>query len=205
MSHPIISAIEDRQTINLFDPSHDISEEQISDLVRLATKAPTSFNLQNWRFIAVRSPEAKARLRAVGWDQPKITDAAVTFIVCGQLADHEHTPERLAPAVEAGIMPGEVANGWQGAAKNLYFEQPQRSRDEAVRSATFGANTLMFAAHALGMGAGPMSGFDPDGVAREFDLAENEIPVMLLAIGFAAEGNWSQKPRRPLSQVLQIV
>ncbi len=205
MTHPIISAIEQRQTINLFDPTRGISDEQINDLVRLATKAPTSFNLQNWRFIAARTPEAKARLRKVGWDQPKITDAAVTFIVCGQVADHESTPERLAPAVESGIMPEDVAAGWQGAAKNLYFEQPQRARDEAVRSATFGANTLMFAAHAMGLGSSPMSGFEPEAVHREFELAADEIPVMLLAIGYATPANWPQKPRRPLSQVLTLV
>lgn len=205
MTHPIISAIEERQTINLFDPAHTLSDEEITELVRLATKAPSSFNLQNWRFIAVRTPEAKARLRAVGWDQPKITDAAVTFTVCGVIADHETTPARLAPAVEAGVMPSEVATGWEGAAKNLYFEQPQRARDEAIRSATFGASTLIFAAHAMGLGAGPMIGFDPEGIRKEFGLAENEAPAMLLAVGRATPENWVQKPRRPLSQVLQLV
>ncbi|MEU3623025.1 nitroreductase family protein [Amycolatopsis coloradensis] len=205
MNHPIVSAIETRQTINLFDPDRGISDEQIHDLVRLATMAPSSFNLQNWRFIAARTPEAKARLRKVGWDQPKITDAAVTFIVCGQLADHERTPERLAPAVESGIMPENVAAGWQGAAKSLYFEQPQRARDEAVRSATFGAGALIFAAHAMGLGSAPMIGFEPEGVAREFELAADEIPVMLLSVGFATPENWPQKPRRPLTQVLQLV
>ncbi len=46
-----------------------------------------AFHLQNWRFIAVRTPEAKARLRPIAWDQPAITDAAVTFIIIGRLAD----------------------------------------------------------------------------------------------------------------------
>ena len=58
MTHPIVDAIEERRTTVLFDPSRSISDEQITELVRLATKAPTSFNLQNWRFIAVRTPEA---------------------------------------------------------------------------------------------------------------------------------------------------
>jgi hypothetical protein len=52
--------------------------------------------------IAVRSPEAKARLRPIAWDQPPITDAAITFIVCGQLADSSVIPQRLAPLAEAG-------------------------------------------------------------------------------------------------------
>ena len=141
MSHPnpILQAIEERRTTNLFDPARGISDERIEELVRLATTAPTSFNLQNWRFVAVRTPEQKARLRALAWDQAKVSEAAVTFIVCGQLADHRTLPDRLAGAVEAGFMPAEMVPGWEGAAKSLYFEQPQRQRDEAVRSATFGA------------------------------------------------------------------
>ncbi|MDH1265199.1 nitroreductase family protein [Pseudomonas sp. GD03944] len=205
MSNPIISAIEARRTINLFDAARGIDEQQIHELVRLATLAPTAFNLQNWRFIAVRTPEAKARLRAVAWDQAKVTEAAVTFIVCGQLADHRQLAERLAPSVEAGFMPPAMVPGWEGAAKGLYFEQPQRQRDEAVRTATFGAGTLIQAAQALGLGSSPMIGFDAEAVSHGFGLADDEIPVMLVAVGYAAPENWPQKPRRPLGQVLSVL
>lgn len=205
MTHPIIAAIEERRTTVLFDPSRDISDEQISELVRLATKAPTSFNLQNWRFIAVRTSEAKARLRAVAWDQAKITESSVTFIICGQMADEHTLPDRLAPAVEVGIMPPQMIEGWEAGAGRLYSEQPWRQRDEAVRSATFGATTLIFAAHAMGLGSGPMIGFDPEAVASEFGLAPDEIPVMLVSVGYGTTENWPQKPRRPLSQVLNFI
>lgn len=204
MTHPIIQAIEERRTTNLFDPSRSLGDEQIRELVRLATTAPTSFNLQNWRFIAVRTSEAKARLRSLAWNQAKVTDAAVTFIVCGQFASHEVTAARLAPSVERGIMPAEMVPAWEGAAKKLYFEQPQRQRDEAVRSATFGAGTLIQAAHAMGLGSSPMIGFEADAVASEFGLAADEVPVLLLAVGHAAPGNWPQKPRRPLADVLSL-
>ena len=84
MTNDIIKSIMSRTTTNLYDPSITLSDEQIYELVKIATTAPTSFNFQNWRFIAVRTAEAKARLRKIAWDQPKITDAAVTFIICGQ-------------------------------------------------------------------------------------------------------------------------
>lgn len=205
MTHPIITAIEERRTTVLFDPGREIDEVEIRDLVRLATRAPTSFNLQNWRFIAVRSLEAKARLRAVAWDQAKITEASVTFIICGRMPDEHTLPDRLAPAVEAGIMPAQVIDGWVAGAGSLHSGQPWRQRDEAVRTATFGAMTLILAAHAKGLGAGPMIGFDPEAVAREFGLASDEIPVLLLAVGYGTPDNWPQKPRRPLNEVLSFV
>ena len=77
MTNAVLDAIENRRTTNIYDSSRNISDEQISELVRLATRAPTAFHLQNWRFIAVRTPEAKARLRKLAFDQPKVTEAAV--------------------------------------------------------------------------------------------------------------------------------
>ncbi len=205
MDNSVVAAIEDRRTTVLFDTSRDISDEQVSELVRLATRAPTAFNLQNWRFIAVRTPDAKARLRAVAWDQVKITDAPVTFIIAGQLADENTLPARLKPAVDAGIMPAQMVQGWVGGAASLYAGQPWRQRDEAVRSASFAAATMFYAAHGMGLGCGPMIGFDPDGVSREFGLASDEIPVVLVSVGFGTPANWPQKPRRPVSYVLTVV
>lgn len=205
MDHASTWIIDERRTTNLFDATRTLQDDQIRDLVTLATTAPTSFNLQNWRFIAVRTPEDKARLRKISWDQAKITDAAVTFIVVGQLADYTTIPSRLAPLVSDGVMPAPMVAGWEGAAKSLYHEQPQRQRDEAVRSATFGAGTLIYAAQAAGLGSAPMIGFDAEAVAGEFKLAADEIPVMLLAVGYAAPENWPRKPRRPLQEVLQFV
>src|SRR5205807_3608479 len=86
MNTSVIEAIERQKTTNLYDASKSIPDDEIRELVRLATFSPTAFHLQNWRFIAVRSPEAKARLRAVAADQPKVTEAAVTFIMVGELA-----------------------------------------------------------------------------------------------------------------------
>lgn len=205
MKDPIISAIEARRTVNLFDTSRGIEPGQIAELIRLATTAPTSFNLQNWRFIAAHTPEAKSRLRKLAWDQAKVTEAAVTFIVCGQLADYTTIAERLAPTVAAGVMPEQMVAGWEGAAKSLYHEQPQRQRDEAIRTATFGAGTLIFAAHAMGLGSSPMIGFDAEAVAAEFGLANDEIAVMLVAVGEPLPENWPQKPRRPLAEVLSVI
>lgn len=65
MQHEILNLIETRFSANLFDVSQDISDQEIETMVGYAIRAPTAYNLQNWRFVAVQSPGAKARLRAV--------------------------------------------------------------------------------------------------------------------------------------------
>src|SRR5689334_15974282 len=205
MTNAVIECILSRTAAKYYDPTATLSDEQIRELVRIGTTAPTSFHLQNWRFIAVRSREAKARLRPIAWDQPATTEAAVTFIVCGQLVETSVIPERLAPLVAAGVMPASMVPDWEIPARDLYMAFPQRRRDEAVRSATFGAAAMIYAARSLGLGSTPMIGFDADAVHREFGLAADEVPVMLLSIGAERPGNWPQKPRRPVADVLDLV
>ena len=204
MTNSTIALIEQRISANQFDASHTLPDAQIEELTRLATRAPSAYNLQNWRFIAVRTAQAKARLQRLAYGQAKVGEAAVTFIVCGVLPDHATIPGRLSPFVEAGFMPAAAVAGWQDGARAQYAD-PQTARDEAVRSASLGAATLIYAAEALALATGPMIGFDAEGVTREFGLQPNEVPVMLVTVGRPASGNWPQKPRRPLAEVLEIL
>ncbi|WP_027921767.1 nitroreductase family protein [Pseudomonas sp. URMO17WK12:I12] len=201
----IIECIVSRRSSKFYDPTAVLSDDQIRELVRIGTTAPTSFNLQNWRFIALRTPEAKARLSPIAWNQPAIREAAVTFIVIGKLADASTLPLRLASVVEAGIMPACMVPESERRARSLYDDQPQRQRDEAMRSATFGAAAMIYAAHSFGLGSTPMIGFDAEAVHQEFGLGKNEVPVMLLTVGPERVGNWPQKPRMLVTDVLDLI
>ena len=205
MTNAVIECILNRSAAKYYDPAATLSDDQIRELVRIGTSAPTSFHMQNWRFIAVRTAAAKAKLSPIAWSQPAITDAAVTFIIIGQLADASVIPERLAPLVAAGVMPAAMVPEWENPARNLYQDYPQRQRDEAVRTGTFGAAAMIYAARSLGMGSTPMIGFDAEAVHGEFGLAANEVPVMLLSVGPERPGNWAQKPRVPVADVLDLV
>ena len=205
MTNPVIESMLARSTTSQYDPTFTMTDEQIRELVRIATTAPTSFHLQNWRFIAVRTPEAKARLRPIAWDQPKITAAAVVFIICGQLPDYRLTAERLAPVVEAGIMPPEMVADYEGAARRLYGDRPPCQRDEAIRSGAIAATAMMYAANAWGLGSTPMIAFDPEPLIAEFGLYEDEVPVMMVAVGAKLPTNWPRKPRRAVDDILELV
>lgn len=202
-SHTVASAIETRVSTHLFDASHVLDEAQIAELVRLATLAPTAYHLQNWRFIAVRTTAAKAQLHALAWRQQKVLDAAVTYIVCGTLQAHTRLAERLAPVVRAGVFGQAVGDAWVAQASAAHASDAQLQRDEAVRSASLAAMTLMLAAEGMGLASAPMGGFDAAGVAGAFGLQADELPVMLVAVGRAAEAA-APKPRRPVAEVLAL-
>ena len=64
--------IESRISANYFDPTAPVSDQQVAELARLATLAPSAFNVQNWQFIAVRSLEAREKLRELSFGQPQL-------------------------------------------------------------------------------------------------------------------------------------
>ena len=202
MSSTINQLIETRVSTTRYDPSRTLSDSEIAELVRLATCAPTAYHFQNWKFIAVRTANAKARLKVAAYGQQQVMDASVTFIICGTLAAHERLAQVLKPAVEAGILDNAILANWVAAATEAHQNNAQLQRDEALRSASLAAMTLMLAARGMGLSTGAMGGFDPVVVCSEFGLNATDIPVMLVTAGYPAQGNWPQKPRRPLAEVM---
>lgn len=198
-----LTTLKQRLSANHFDPSRKLSEAEIKELIGYATEAPSSFNIQHWRFVAVTDQAAKERLKAVAYGQPKVSDAAVTFIILGDLRGHEKMREIYQPMLDAGAVTSEQVDGWVGMAAGMYANA-QNARDEAVRSASLAAMALMTAAEAKGLVSGPMIGFDPTGVKREFGIADRYVPVMLLSVGYAAPGNWPRKPRLATDEVLRF-
>ncbi|MBO0719385.1 MAG: nitroreductase family protein [Blastocatellia bacterium] len=197
-----LQLLKGRISTNLFDTTRSLSEAEIKELVSYATESPSSYNIQHWRFVAVTKPEDKKRLKAVAYNQQKIEDASVTFIVLGDLRGYEKLGEILERSVESGIVDQTTAKTWADSATYVYANNERFARDEAIRSGALAGMTLMIAAQAKGLASGPMIGFDPEGVKREFGISDRYLPVMLITVGYPAPGNKPRKPRLRVDEVL---
>ncbi|MES2683159.1 MAG: nitroreductase family protein [Pseudomonadota bacterium] len=205
MSTNTLDSIKHRVSANAFDPSKPLSKAEIEELVSYALEAPSSFDIQHTRFIAVVDQAQKEKLKALSWNQAKVADAAVTFIILGDTLGHEKLPDLLARAVKAGVFEQGVADYLVNGAAGFYsnYGNTQLVRDEVIRSASFAAMNLMLAADAKGLVSGPMIGFDSAGVQKAFNIPERYVPVMTLAVGYAKEaGNWPRKPRLTVAETL---
>jgi nitroreductase len=198
---PVLHLIRERVSTERFDPERDLSEEQIRELIDDATCAPSSFNIQHWRFVVVRRPADKERLKAVAYGQSVVTEAAVTFIVLGDTRGEEKLPEIMQVAVERGGMPQRKADAWVRMARKIYADE-RIARDEAIRSGSLAAMVMMLSAAARGWTTCALSGFDPEQVRREFDIDERYEPVMLLCAGYPAGPDARPKPRLSVDDVL---
>ena len=200
-SNPIREVLRGRLSAERFEPGGTISDDELRELIADAVLAPSSFNIQHWRFVAVRDPEDKKRLRAAAYDQAVVEDAAVTLIVLGDVRGHEKLAEILDDCVEQGAMTASTASRWVEMSNAIYVN-PEMARDEAIRSAALASLVLMLSAASRGLASAPLVGFDPDVVRREFEIPEHCLPVLLLAIGRPAAEPPRRKVRIEVDRVL---
>src|SRR2546423_11866934 len=128
-----LAVIRERTSVNHFDPDRQISESEIREIVADANEAPSSYNIQHWRFVAVTDPEKKKQLQAAAYNQVKVGHASATIIVLGDLRAHEKLEKIYAPLVHEGVMNKEQVNGIVQQATATYGSNPQFARDEAIR------------------------------------------------------------------------
>ena len=192
-----LEAIETRRSVKHFDPAHRMTAEEIARLIALAKLAPTSFNMQNYRFVIVSDPELRREIRAVAWDQAQVTDASLLVILCADLTAHANDPQRY-----WAHAPQEVQDILVPALPPFYEGKPTLIRDEAMRSTGFAGMTLMLAARGMGYDSCPMIGFDAEAVAKLIRLPDDHALSFILAIGKQAKPVWPRGERLPDSEVV---
>jgi nitroreductase len=197
----MLETIKSRVSASEFDRSRALSPDEIRALVEYSTYAPSSFNIQHWRFVAVTQSEEKERLRHLAYGQRIVADAAVSFIVLGNLEAHQVLGQVLERSVQRGILDPKTASRWVDFANRIYVD-PQSARDEAIRSASLAAMILMLAAEAYGLASRAISGFDGSRVMEEFEIPRHCVPVMLIAVGYPVMAVGVQKKRLDVDEVL---
>lgn len=182
----VLDAIKERRSINFFDTGKEIPDAVIEDLVGTANLSPSSFNLQPWRVIAVRDPEKKKALRKCAFDQPKAEEASVMLILVADPASIEDNMGKVLDGwLELGYIKPEMRETYGGMIRDLYGTADSLKRKLfAVKNTSLFAMTLMLAAKGLGMETHAMDGIDEDCIKREFNIPEDKIIPMLIAVGY---------------------
>jgi len=192
-----LTAIQQRRAVKHYDPDHQMSESEIQTLMEHVLLSPTSFNIQNWRFVIVDDPELRQQIRAASWNQAQVTDASLLVLLCGNLNAWQQQPERYwqnAPeAVRQQLVPMII---------QFYEGSEALQRDEAMRSCGIAAQTLMLAAKAMGYDTCPMIGFDPQAVAAIIQLPADHLIGMMITVGKAVQPARERGGQLPLSEVV---
>lgn len=169
-----------------------IDDASLIALYDLLKWGPTAANGCPARFVFVRSPEGKARLKpalAPG-NVEKTMAAPVTVIVGRDIEFYEKLPK---------LFPHTDARSW--FAGNAAAIEETSLRDSALQGAY-----LILAARALGLDCGPMAGFDKAKVDAEFFAGTTIKSVFLVNLGQGDPTKlFPRNPRLSFDEACQIV
>ncbi|MBN8252889.1 nitroreductase family protein [Priestia flexa] len=197
--------LKERRSIKRYDPTVKISREEMEEILTVATTAPSSVNMQPWRFLVIESDEAKAQLAELAkFNSTQVETSAAVIAVFGDVQNVEYFDEIYDKAVEVGYMPQEVKDNIKQAFSS-YFEtiSNEDMKDVVLIDGGLVSMQIMLAARAYGYDTNPIGGYEKEKVTEVFGMdKERHVPVMLISIGKAVdEGHPSV--RLPINRVAE--
>ena len=193
-----IEAIYKRRSIKQFDPNHPLTKEEEKQLFEAMVQAPTSFNIQHWRFVVLRDPDLRQKIRTeFGNDQAQMTDASLLILFTADTKAWAKSPERYWANAPKEV--AELLVGWMGP---FHEGREWLQRDEAQRSIGMAMQTLMLAAQSLGYDSCPMIGFDVEAVSDLVGLPEDHVMGPMVAVGKGTKSPWPKPGQLPLTELV---
>jgi nitroreductase len=187
---PLSEAIRERRATPHFDGT-PIPDEDLKKILQAGMEAPSGYNLQPWRFVVVRDPEQRKRLREAAMGQPKVEEASAVIVACGDTEGWKSgdLDEMLRLGNERGYSPAgnesarKSVNGLLGGGGGTSAGIEGDIRIWVNRHVMIAFTTLMWMAEVLGYDTAPMEGFFEDRVREVLGIPGRVKVVALLAIG----------------------
>lgn len=169
-----------------------VDDETLRALYDILKFGPTSANCSPARFVFIRTPEAREKLKPAlnPGNIDKTMSAPITVIVAHDPLFYENLPK---------LFPHADARAW-------FSGNPDLAEETAMRNGTLQGGYLIMAARALGLDVGPMSGFDKDKVDRAFLADHGWKSNFLINLGYGvAEDLFPRSPRLAFEEACSLV
>jgi nitroreductase len=191
--------------------STSIPNADLQKILAAGLEAPSGYNLQPWRFVVVRDPEQRKRLRRAAMGQAKVEEAPVVIVACGDTegwrsgdleemlnlatiygygGPTEHESARRNIINFLGGVPGAI--GGIGPDLAVWVN----------RQVMIALTTMMWMAEVLGFDTAPMEAFREDEVKQLLRIPGSLRVVSLLAIGYRQGTDKAYAGRFPMSRLI---
>jgi nitroreductase/dihydropteridine reductase len=205
----IISALEKRYAVKVFDPSKKVDEKDLKTILESGRLSPSSFGFEPWKFLVVADPELRKKMRAAGYDQTKITDALHLIVVAYRTDADALASELVARTAAAqGKKKEDMADFEKRAAGAIGSKQGDARMSWLKSQAYIPLGVMIETAALLGVDTCPMEGFDPEQINAILNLKEKNLSVAaLLAVGYRGNDPYAALPkvRRPYDEVVETI
>ncbi len=176
-------AADHRRSVRQYELTR-IPEANLRELLRLAGRAPSAYNVQPWRFIVVEDEALKAKLSEAAYGQQQIVRAPATIVMYSDMVSAlERMPEASHPDLPQDKRDEGVANF-----RASFASQSDDEREIwGAAQSNIALGYLLLLAEAKGFATSPMLGFDAEKVKALLGLPAHVRLPALVAIGYSAE------------------
>jgi nitroreductase len=197
-------AIEQRRAARSFRPD-PIPAAILEEILRLAVRAPSGYNLQPWRFVVLQDQQNKEKLQACAFNQRQIGEAPVVLICCGDrtVSQSDYIESIIQLAVDQNAMTDQYAEVMRSQIPALFENKPSFESIEAWtnRHTMLAVAHLILAAKAYGVDSCPMEGFVATQVKEAFQIPDSVDVCCIVCLGYANEPFKKYGGRLPVQQV----
>ncbi|OIN67619.1 nitroreductase family protein [Exiguobacterium sp. KRL4] len=195
--------VKGRRSIRNYDTNVKISKEEMTQILEEATLAPSSVNMQPWRFLVIDSAEGKATLAPLAkFNQVQVESSSAVIAVFGDMNAIDQLENIYDTAVAQGLMPQEVRDRQVPAIQGMYEHVPASAlKDSILIDSGLVSMQLMLVARAHGYDTNPIGGYEKEQIAEAFGMDKDRyVPVMLLSIGKAVDAGYPSV-RLPINDI----
>lgn len=169
-----------------------VDDERLRAIYELTRYAPTSYNQQPLRIVAVRSEEGRSRLLPLmtGRNRMRAANCPLVLLLAADVEFHERLPEVFPHAPHL---------------RDLLAPDLESRISQARYNAILQIGFLIVAIRAAGLAAGPILGFDHDAVNREFFPDGRQQAVLIMNVGRGLPKRYERLPRLSYEDVVRTV
>ena len=208
----MISALQWRYATKVFDPSRTISLDDLAKLTDALLLSPSSYGLEPWRFIIVRDPAIRVRLREASYGQPQITDSSHVVVLCRLRTCSQTTIDKhIDRIVEVRQINPATLSGLSNVMTNSLIHGPRASSivPWMGHQVYIALGILLATAATMEIDSCPMEGFDPARYDEILGLETQGLAsVVVCPIGYRSpDDKYAHLPkvRFPKEDVIQYI
>ncbi|GFN30493.1 nitroreductase family protein [Paenibacillus xylaniclasticus] len=182
------TVIRERHSVRKYDPTFRIPREELIQILQEATLAPSSSNLQPWRFLVIDDQSLKEKLLPIAFNQQQVVDASHVIAVLADKESYRNADTIYSRAVEVKFMDSETKERMVGriTGDGSPYRDAEIAKQIGLVDAGLISMQFMLAAKAHGYDTVPMGGFNKEQFNQMFNIPERYETVMLIAVGKAA-------------------
>lgn len=203
-----LEAMKFRHACKQFDAEKVIPKESFQNILEFGRLSPSSFGMEQWKFVMVESDEKRTALKGACWGQPQITECSHALIILAKVADVQPGTDYVEAMFRRRGLPDKAFKLYL----DKYAEYHQTEVEPYMSCFAWSSKqcyialaNMMTGAAAMGIDSCPIEGFSRKAVDQMLDLDTKQYQTaVIVTFGYRA-GEQTACFRQDMNDLVQTI